>query len=268
MAPAGFQSKVDMTFIGTATAIISIDDVNWITDPAFDKAGTEYDLQIVILKSLASPALQLHDLPTIDAVLLSHEDHPDNLDTAGRTLLDGRTVITTPDGANKLKPRPSVHPIHPWETLSLRIGGKDFKITGTPCVHLPGGEVTGFIIETASFGLNPEGLPNAIYFSGDTIYLEELAQIRKKFHIVLAILNLGDVRVVLPGSSEPLQITLDGKSAVKLIRDLEPDVVVPMHFDSWAHFTEPSAKSAKVFEEEGLKDKIKWLAPAVKTTIF
>ncbi|KAG8745465.1 hypothetical protein FRC10_008008 [Ceratobasidium sp. 414] len=268
MAPPGFQSKVDMTFIGTATAILSVDGVNFITDPAFDKEGTEYDLQIVMLKSLAGPALQLHDLPAIDAVLLSHEDHPDNLDTAGRVLLDGRTVVTTPDGANKLKPRPSVHPIRPWETLPLKIGGKEFNITGTPCVHLPGGESTGFILQTASFGTSPEGLPNAIYFSGDTIYLEELAQMRKKFHIVLAILNLGDVRVSLPGSSEPLQITLDGKSAAKLIRELEPDVVVPMHFDSWAHFTEPSAKSAKVFEEEGLKDKVTWLTPGVSTHIL
>ncbi|QRW05834.1 hypothetical protein RhiLY_04833 [Ceratobasidium sp. AG-Ba] len=88
MAPSGFQSKVDITFI------------------AFDKVGTEYDLGIITLKSLAGPALQIHDLPAIDVVLLSHEDHPDNLDTAGRSLLDARTVITTPDGANKLKPRP------------------------------------------------------------------------------------------------------------------------------------------------------------------
>lgn len=268
MAPPGFQSKVEITFIGTATAILSIDGVNFITDPAFDDAGTEYDLQIVVLKSLAGPALQIHDLPAIDAVLLSHEDHPDNLDTAGRALLDGRIVVTTPDGANKLKPRPSVHPIRPWETLSLKIGGTGFDITGTPCVHLPGGETTGFILQTAAFGTSTEGLPNAIYFSGDTIYLEELAQIRKKYHIVLAILNLGDVQVALPGSSEPLHITLDGKSAAKLIRDLEPDVVVPMHFDSWAHFTEPSSKSAEIFEEEGLKEKVLWLTPGVKKTIF
>ncbi|QRV76936.1 beta-lactamase superfamily protein [Ceratobasidium sp. AG-Ba] len=268
MAPSGFQSKVDITFIGTATAILSIDGVSFITDPAFDKVGTEYDLGIITLKSLAGPALQIHDLPAIDAVLLSHEDHPDNLDTAGRALLDARTVITTPDGANKLKPRPSVHPIHPWETLSLKIGGKDFSITGTPCVHLPGGEVTGFILEAASFGTHSDGLPNVIYISGDTIYIEELAQIQKKYHVVLAILNLGDVQVALPGSSEPLHITLDGKTAAKLIREIEPDVVVPMHFDSWAHFTEPSSKSAKIFEEEGLNEKVLWLTPGIKTQIF
>ncbi|CAE6463236.1 unnamed protein product, partial [Rhizoctonia solani] len=218
MALSGFQSKVDMTFIGTATAIITIDGVNFITDPVFDEAGTSYDMGIITLQSLKAPALGLHELPAIDAVLLSHEDHPDNLDTTGRTLLNGRLVVTTPDGANKLKPRPAVHAIHPWQTIPLKIGGKDFNITGTPCVHVPGGETTGFIIQTASFGTSADGLPNAIYFSGDTIYLEELAQMRKKFHIALAILNLG--AVIAPGPDGPLQITLDGKSAVQLIQDI------------------------------------------------
>ncbi|KAF8732456.1 Zn-dependent hydrolases of the beta-lactamase, partial [Rhizoctonia solani] len=165
-----------MTLIGTATTIISIDGVNFITDPVFDNVGTTYDPGILTLESLKAPALGLHEIPAIDTFLLSHEDHPDNLDTAGRTLLDGRLVVTTLDGANNLKPRPAVHPILPWQTLPLSIGGKKFDITGTPCVHLPGGETTGFIIHTESFGMSAEGLPNAIYFSGDTIYLEELGQ--------------------------------------------------------------------------------------------
>lgn len=266
MAPTDFQSKVDMTFIGTATAIICIDGINLLTDPAFDPAGSEYDLGIAILKNNTGPALQLCELPSIDAVLLSHEDHPDNLDRTGRTLLDGRTVVTTVDGANKLKPRPSVHGLRPWETLSLKIGEKDFKITGTPCQHLPGGEVVGFIIETSSFGTGPEGLPNAIYFSGDTIYLEELAEMSKQFHIALAILNIGNAVAPLPDG--PLDITLDAKSAAKLVRDIGADIVVPMHFDSWAHFAESSDQAAKVFEAEGLKDKVVWLAPGVKKQVL
>ncbi|KAB5588063.1 Zn-dependent hydrolase of the beta-lactamase fold protein [Ceratobasidium theobromae] len=259
MVPPNFSSKVEVTFIGTATAIINIDGINFLTDPSFDEAGTEYDLGIMVLKVLQNPAIKIHDLPCIDAVLLSHEDHPDNLDKTGRTLLEGRTVVTTADGAKNLKPRPSVHAIHPWETIALKIGGKDFKITGTPCKHLPGGEVTGFILETDSFGKSPEGLPNAIYISGDTVYLEELAEIRKKFHIALAVLHLGSV--VAPTPEGPLQITLDAKSAAQLIRDIEPDTVVPIHFDSWRHFVESSQHAAEVFEEEGLGDKVIWVSP-------
>ncbi|CCO34935.1 N-acyl-phosphatidylethanolamine-hydrolyzing phospholipase D, mitochondrial Short=NAPE-PLD [Rhizoctonia solani AG-1 IB] len=266
MAPSGFQSKVDMTFIGTATAIISVDGINFITDPVFDQVGTTYDMEVVTLESVLPPALGLHELPPIDVVLLSHEDHPDNLDTSGRTLLNGRPVITTPDGAKNLKPRPAVHAINPWQTLPLKIGGKAFSITGTPCVHVPGGETTGFILHAESFGTSLEGLPNAIYFSGDTIYIEELAQMRKKFHIVLAVINLGGATAPTPDG--PVPITLDGKSAVKLVQDIGAEVVVPIHYDSWKHFNEPSTESSKIFVEAGLKDKVIWLEPGVVKNIL
>ncbi|KAK8041504.1 hypothetical protein PG994_014511 [Apiospora phragmitis] len=41
--------------------------------------------------------------------------------------------------------------------------------------------------------------PNAIYFLGDTVYLEELARMRERFHIPHAILNVGAAAVVPPG---------------------------------------------------------------------
>ncbi len=66
------------------------------------------------------------------------------------------------------------------ETLPLRIGDEEFSVTGTPCEHLPGGEVTGFIVTAPSFGVT-DGKPNAIYFSGDTIYLPELAKMREQY---------------------------------------------------------------------------------------
>lgn len=65
------------------------------------------------LRSFEGPALELHDIPPIDAVLLSHEDHVDNLDSLGRQLLDGRHVFTTPDGAHNLQPRPGVIDLRP-----------------------------------------------------------------------------------------------------------------------------------------------------------
>src|SRR5881394_4033242 len=108
MSPPSFKSNVNITHIGTATAIFEIDGVNLLTDPFFSPAGTEWDLGIAVLKNTDTPAMTLQDLPPIDAVLLSHEDHPDNLDELGRRLLDGRKVITSMDGAKKLRPRPGV----------------------------------------------------------------------------------------------------------------------------------------------------------------
>ncbi|KAK5655382.1 hypothetical protein OQA88_5652 [Cercophora sp. LCS_1] len=264
--PPGFGSPLSITYIGTATAILHIGDVNFLTDPVFSPVGTTWDLGIVTLETLKSAALGLADLPPIDAVLLSHEDHPDNLDEPGRQTLEGRHVLTTPDGAKRLAPRPGVRALQPWETVTLKLGGRNFDITGTPCVHLPGGEVTGFIVTTEEFG-KTDGKPNAIYFSGDTVYIPELAKMKETWHISVAIINNGKVMVELPDAGEPLQITVGGADAAKLFRDIEADVFVPMHYESWAHFTEGKEQLAAELEKEGVSDKVIWLTPGSTTKI-
>lgn len=209
----------------------------------------------------------LHDLPPIDAVLLSHEDHHDNLDPEGRKLLDGRRVFTTMDGAKNLQPRPAVTGLKPWETVTSTIGGKEFRITGTPCKHFPTGEVTGFLLETDSFGVDEaSGKPNAIYFSGDTVYIDELKKIKDRVHVMAAVLNLGNATFEFPIG--PIQITMDGKQAVRLVREIGADIMVPMHFEDWEHFTEHGKDLTKIFEEEGIMDKVRWTTPGVPKRVY
>lgn len=258
---ASTKSSVTITHIGTATAIIDIDGVKLLTDPFFSPAGTEWDVGVTILKNTDTPALSLETLPPIDAILLSHEDHPDNLDELGRRLLDGRHVLTTTDGAKKLAPRPGVRGLKPWETVTLIVGGKTFRVTGTPCQHLPGGECTGFIVEYDGFGVSSDGRPNAIYFSGDTVYVEELTRtIPPKWNITVAILNLGKAQVQTPDGGA-LQITMDGKQGARLFRELGADFLVPMHFESWGHFTQFGDELRRDFEEEGVGQQVRWLTP-------
>lgn len=65
--------------------------------------------------------------------------------------------------------------------------------------------------------MGTNGRPNAIYFSGDTIYVEEAARgLRENWDIVVALMNLGRAKVPLPDKA--LQITMDGTQAAKLFR--------------------------------------------------
>ncbi|OJJ86171.1 MBL fold metallo-hydrolase [Aspergillus glaucus CBS 516.65] len=279
------NTTLTVTHITTATAILNIDGINFLTDPYFGTEGshvTELDWQNarlqedfgldaipppVSLVNTNGPALQLHDIPPIDAVLLSHEDHLDNLDPEGRKLLDGRKVFTTMDGASNLRPRPGVVGLRPWQTVTANIGGKTFQITGTPCKHFPIGEVTGFILETDSFGTDAAtGKPNAIYFSGDTVYIDELKEIGNKWHVMAAVLNLGNATFHFPIG--PIQITMNGKQAAQFVRDIGADVMVPMHFESWDHFTEYREDLVKVFEEKGIMDKVCWTTPGVPKSVY
>lgn len=279
------RPSLTVTHITTATAILNIDGITFLTDPFFGPIeGAEYestaswektDLESLGLDSIPppphlinkqGPALQLPDLPPIDAILLSHEDHIDNLDPEGRKLLDGRQVFTTMDGASNLRPRPGVVGLRPWQTVTANIGGKLFRITGTPCKHFPGGEVTGFVLETDSFGIDATGKRNAIYFSGDTVYIDEFREIGKRWHITAALLNLGNATFHFP--TGPIQITMDGKQAVRLTRDIGADVMIPIHFESWAHFTEDRKDLMKVFSEECFMEKVVWTVPGVPKLVF
>ncbi|KAK7955189.1 hypothetical protein PG988_015883 [Apiospora saccharicola] len=275
MSSSTFGSSLTITHVGTATAILELGGVTFITDPYLSPAETSFPVRPgVVLTSHYQPSHTLDTLPPIDAVLLSHEDHVDNLDPIGRRLLDARRVLTTMDGAQKLAPRPGVVGLKPWETVPLVIGGRHFEVTATPCQHLPGGECTGFIVTASEFGTTTgdDGVsqPNAIYFSGDTVYLEELAQMRERFHISLALLNIGAAAVIPPGgeAGEPLLITMDGRQAARLIREIWADVLVPMHFQCWDHFTEGRDELEAAFKSEGVLDQVAWLELGVPRTVL
>jgi len=79
---------VIITHIGGPTTLIEVDGWRLLTDPTFDPAGGHYDFGWgTSSDKLAGPAMALSDLPPIDAVLLTHDHHGDNLDAAGRALL-------------------------------------------------------------------------------------------------------------------------------------------------------------------------------------
>ena len=258
----GSKSSIYITHVGTATAVIELDNLTILTDPYFSPEGTAWTGGSgAKLISSYQPALGLQDLPPIDLILLSHEDHKDNLDDIGRELLNGRRVVTTVDGARKLAPRAGIHGLRAWETTTIQVGGGPrYEITATPCEHLPGGQCVGFVITAEHLGMS-DGKPNALYFSGDTTYLEELAQIKDRFSVAVALFNLGKATVPTPGGGGVLQITMDGEQAVRLSHDIEPRVVVPMHFEGWNHFEEGKQALQEVFGKAGVEDKFKFLEP-------
>ena len=57
-----------------------------VTESAFDTPG-EYRLSYVTLTKTSGPALAADAIGKVDAVLLSHDQHSDNLDHSGRAFL-------------------------------------------------------------------------------------------------------------------------------------------------------------------------------------
>lgn len=144
--------------------------------------------------------------------------------------------------------------------------GDKWKVTGTPCIHTPPGECTGFIIEAAdgSFGSSADGRPRAIWISGDTIVFPELVEGLKRWKIVLGIVNLGGAKAPVEGGGE-VKITMDGEDAVGLVREVGVERVVPVHFEGWGHFREEVAVMREVLG--GIEDRVVWLVPGVEREV-
>ena len=77
-----------LTLIGGPTLLIEHGGFRILTDPTFDERGA-YEARGVTLTKLAGPALKPEDLGPVDLVLLSHDQHFDNLDRPGIPQDDG-----------------------------------------------------------------------------------------------------------------------------------------------------------------------------------
>jgi L-ascorbate metabolism protein UlaG (beta-lactamase superfamily) len=157
---------ITLTLIGGPTVLIEIAGFRLLTDPTFD-TPQDY-LGAVSLTKTTGPAIGAEALGRIDAVLLSHDQHLDNLDHSGRAFLPrAGTTFVTPVGATRLGG--NAHGLAPWESATLAgANGQKLTITATPARHGPrgfepiSGDVAGFLI-----GIDAPG--DAVWFSGDTV---------------------------------------------------------------------------------------------------
>src|SRR5689334_20060302 len=98
------MTHVRVTHIGGPTVLVEFGGWRILTDPTFDTPGRTYAFGWgTRFRKTTGPAVAIEDLGPIDAVLLTHEHHADNLDDTGRQVLaTARTVITTRSGAQHL----------------------------------------------------------------------------------------------------------------------------------------------------------------------
>ena len=251
-----------LTYINGPTALLEIGGLRLLTDPTFDPAGTEYPTPAYTLRKTTPPALTAETLLPIDAVLLSHDHHFDNLDHRGRALLaEVPVVYTTKTGAARLGG--NAVGLDPWQEVTLPLpGGGTLTITTTPGRHGPeGGDrgpVVGFVLTP------PAGAGPVIYLSGDTVWYDEVAAIIQRHPVDVALLNLGAAKVQVAG---PLPLTFTAAEAVALARAWPRVRIVPLHFDGWEHFSEGAAEVREAFNAAGLADRLLWCPPGQPTKL-
>jgi L-ascorbate metabolism protein UlaG (beta-lactamase superfamily) len=231
--------ETTLTLIGGPTVLIELDGVRLLTDPTFDPPG---DYQGgVLLRKTAGPALTAEQVGPVDAVLLSHDQHFDNLDYGGRAFLENaKTTFTTAAGATRLAGNSMA--LKPFETATIEgMSGAKLLVTGAPARHGPAGiepmsgDVIGFLIGRREPG-------DAIYVTGDTVWYDGTVEVAKRYRPKLVI--------AFAGSAEPrgrFHMTMDANDVIEAAHAFPAATVVGVHNHGWAHFAESAEDLAAAF---------------------
>jgi L-ascorbate metabolism protein UlaG (beta-lactamase superfamily) len=241
--------KVALTLIGGPTALIEVAGTRLLTDPTFDEPQA-YDAGTITLVKKTGPATDPASLLPIDAVLLSHDQHWDNLDHSGRAFLaHAPRVLTTSAGASRLGG--SAEGMEIWETVAVQgVDNNSVRVTATPARHGPvgiepiSGDVVGFVV-------TPENSSGSIYVAGDTVWYEGIAAIKDKFDIRLAIL--------FTGAAQPrgtFHMTMGSNDAIEFAHAFPQARIVAIHNEGWEHFMESQSELARSFATVGLASRL------------
>jgi L-ascorbate metabolism protein UlaG (beta-lactamase superfamily) len=233
-------------YVGGPTAVLELGGLRLLTDPTFDPPG-DYPIGSRVLTKTAPPSVAPDAVGPIDAVLLSHDQHPDNLDRLGRALLARMPlVLSTASAASRLGDPVRVLPN--WSTVELpRPNGGVLQVTGVPSQHGPDGtehlvgEVTGFVLAGSD-------LPT-VYVSGDNASLKVVRAIAERFpRIDVAVLFVGAAQTPLIPEG---YLTLTSELAAEAAHVLRAPTVFALHFEGWAHFTQGRDSLRQAFTRAG-----------------
>jgi L-ascorbate metabolism protein UlaG (beta-lactamase superfamily) len=248
-----------VTHVGGPTVLIERAGWALLTDPTFDPAGGAYRFGWGTgSRKTAGPSVAPADLPPLDAVLLTHDHHGDNLDRAGRALLPSAgTVVTTASGARRLGAR--ARGLAPWAATRLEAPGRPgITVTATPCRHGPPGfgRVVGDVV---GFALGWDGdAGGALWITGDTVLYDGVRGVAGRVTVDVALVHLGAVRFPVTG---PLRFTMTAADAAELIGLVRPRVAVPVHYEGWAHFRQGRDEAARQLARapEDVRRRVRWI---------
>ena len=252
------ETDVGITYIGGPTTFIDWGGLRFLTDPTFDPAGSEYPTSAYTLRKTMEPAIDASSIASVDAVLLSHDHHFDNLDHAGRVLLArAAIVITTDAGATRVGS--NAIGLVAWEHREIRApGGNVIRVTATPARHGPAGGDRGPVI---GFALTRQDVRGTVYVSGDTVWYDGVREVSERFDVGVALLNCGRARVSAAGDND---LTMSADDAVHAAQAMPHATIVPLHYEGWEHFTQSRADLERAFVKAGLSQRLAFPAAGVR----
>jgi L-ascorbate metabolism protein UlaG (beta-lactamase superfamily) len=236
------DAQITLSWIGHATVLINFFGVKILTDPVlFPRIGIRLPGFTIGPKRLTAPALQFHELPPIDLILLSHA-HFDHLDL--RTLRcfgESTTVITaraTRDLLRHTRFR-DVTEVDWGEAKTFKTTAGEVNIGALPVNHWGARKRRDTYRGYNGYLLERNG--RRIIFSGDTAMTNSFAEIRRHGAIDVAIMSIGAYNPWIQSHCSPEQ-------AVEMANAAGARFIVPVHHQTFRLSFEPFREPIERFE--------------------
>ena len=236
------DAQVTFAWIGHATVLINFFGVKILTDPVlFPRIGIRLPGFTIGPKRLTAPALQFHELPPIDLILLSHA-HFDHLDL--RTLRcfgESTTVITaraTRDLLRHTRFR-NVTELDWGEAKTLKTATSEINVGALPVNHWGARKQRDTHRGYNGYLLERKG--RRIIFTGDTAMTDSFAEIRRHGAIDVAIMSIGAYNPWIQSHCTPEQ-------AVEMANAAGARFIIPVHHQTFRLSFEPFREPIERFE--------------------
>jgi L-ascorbate metabolism protein UlaG (beta-lactamase superfamily) len=255
------SNQLNVTWLGHSSLMINIDGYKILADPVFEKrvsvfGPTRFNGQV---------PLDIHQIPNIDAVIISH-DHYDHLNKYSVQHLIDRTskfVVPLAVGDRLMDwgvPRHKIVELDWWEEYRIN---QNLMVAATPAQHFSGRGITdrnktlwaSWVIET-SF--------HKLFFSGDSGYFKGFKQIGEKY----GPFDMTFIECGAYGEGWP-KVHMFPEQTVQAHLDLQGDVLHPIHWGTFNLALHPWYEPMVRLTAAANLAKVKTATPAVgETTVY
>ncbi len=246
--PVVADGQVCITWIGHASFLIQTPRTSILIDPIWAK-------WLKVFKRIKHPGFELHDLPDIDLVLVTHA-HFDHLDKKTLRAVAAEQPIVVPEHVGNLVHGLGfnrVHELERWQSIEH----EDVKVTLTPAHHWGARMLTdshrgfgGFLLEFAG---------RSILHCGDSAYAAGIfPQIADRANVEIALLPIGAY-----DAPTKRNVHMNPEEALTAFAELRAAKMIPMHYGSFRlSYEPPHEPPARLLERArtlGLLDKVHFL---------
>src|SRR5262249_36918617 len=213
-----------------------------LTDPVlFPRVGIRLPGFTIGPKRLIAPALEFHELPKIDLILLSHA-HFDHFDLQTLRCFDENTAVVTARATSDLLKRTrfrDITELHWVQGKGRKNAGGNIGVTAFPVKHWGARKqrdmyrgYNGYLLERKQ---------RRIIFAGDTAMTDSFIQLRQHSDIDIAIMSIGAYNPWIRSHCTPEQ-------AIEMANDAGPDLMVPLKHQTFRRGLEPTREPIERFE--------------------